>query len=260
MKRFRAIIFDVDGTLAETEELHRRAFNESFEYFSLGWNWDVRLYRELLQVTGGKERIRHYMDLCKERGVEQLEIPNDGAIAELHRFKTARFTRLIAEGACSLRPGIGDLIRTGVNRDQRLAIATTTSRENVEALCAATMGSEGIKRFHAIVCGEDVTRKKPSPDVYLRALDLLERLPGECLAIEDSWNGLIAAAGARIPVLITRSLYFGDEEFCGALAVVDNLGELEDFRLPAIATALEQIPLNLIYIRRERRSSRIGQV
>jgi beta-phosphoglucomutase-like phosphatase (HAD superfamily) len=83
------------------------------------------------------------------------------------------------------------------------------------------------------VCGDDVARKKPSPDVYLRTLDLLERSPGECLAIEDSRNGLIAAAGAGIPVVITRSLYFGDEDFRGALAVVDNLGELEDFRLPA---------------------------
>ena len=233
MKGFRAIIFDVDGTLAETEELHRRAFNETFAYFSLGWNWDFRLYRELLQVTGGKERIRHYADLCKKRGIRRLEIPNDAAILELHRFKTARFTSLIAEGACSLRPGIGDVIRASIDRRQHLAIATTTSRENVEALCAATMGREGIKRFDAIVCGDDVARKKPSPDVYLRALDLLEQSPGECLAVEDSRNGLIAAAAAGIPVVITRSLYFGDEDFRGALAVVDNLAELEDFRLPA---------------------------
>lgn len=244
MKRFRAIIFDVDGTLAETEELHRRAFNESFEHFSLGWNWDVSLYRELLRVTGGKERVRHYVDLCKEGGAKQREVLNDGAIAELHRFKTARFTRLIAEGTCSLRPGIADLIRTSIDRHQQLAIATTTSRENVEALCAATMGREGIKQFHAIVCGDDVTRKKPSPDVYLRALDVLGRSPDECIAIEDSRNGLIAAAGARIPVLVTRSLYFGDEEFCGALAVVDNLRELEDFRLPANSPRTRRCPAN----------------
>jgi HAD superfamily hydrolase (TIGR01509 family) len=233
MKRFRAIILDVDGTLAETEELHRRAFNEAFEHFSVGWHWDVPLYRELLQVTGGKERIRHYAELCKKQGSGRLKLPNDEATLQLHRFKTARFTKLIAEGACSLRPGIGDLIRTSINRGQHLAIATTTSRENVEALCAATMGKEGIKRFDAIVCGDDVARKKPSPDVYLRILDLLERSPGECLAIEDSRNGLIAATGAGIPVVITRSLYFGDEDFRGALVVVDNLGELEDFRLPA---------------------------
>jgi HAD superfamily hydrolase (TIGR01509 family) len=231
MKRFQAIIFDVDGTLAETEELHRRAFNEAFEYFSLGWKWDVDLYRELLQVAGGKERIRHYMELRKERGEEQVEIL-DPTIAELHRVKTARFARLIAEGACSLRPGISDLIRTAVNRNQHLAIATTTSRENVEALCTATMGIEGIKQFRAIVCGDDVARKKPSPDVYLQALDMLGRSPSDCLAIEDSRNGLMAATAAGVPVLVTRSLYFAHESFRGALAVVGNLCELENFDLP----------------------------
>ncbi len=228
MKRFRALIFDVDGTLAETEELHRRAFNEAFAYFYLGWVWDTTLYRKLLRVTGGKERIRHFADL--EAGTRNCLADED--IAELHRFKTDRFAQLIGIGACELRPGIAELIRSATIRGQKLAIATTTSRRNVEALLLATLGSKGMDLFSAIVAGDEVPLKKPAPDVYLRVLDRLRLPPQECLAVEDSQNGLAAASAAGLPVLITQSIYFADDDFGGAACVIDDLNELSDFTLP----------------------------
>jgi HAD superfamily hydrolase (TIGR01509 family) len=228
MKRFRALIFDVDGTLAETEEIHRRAFNETFAYFDLGWEWSIALYKDLLGVAGGKERIRQFVRL----NAGCWNDISDGEIAELHRFKTARYTQLVASGACSLRPGVTDAIHAAAVRGQRLAIATTTSRHNVEALFSATLGKDGTTLFSAIVAGDEVRQKKPAPDVYLKVLSLLETSNHECLAIEDSGNGFVAASRAGIPALITRSTYFRDDEFNGAFAVIDSLDDLDNFEIP----------------------------
>jgi HAD superfamily hydrolase (TIGR01509 family) len=227
MKRFRALIFDVDGTLAETEELHRRAFNETFAYFDLGWEWSIPLYRKLLRVTGGKERIRQFIRLTScQRDI------SDDELAELHRFKTARYARLMASGACALRPGVADTIRAATVRGQHLAIATTTSRPNVEALFSATLGEDGTRLFSAIVAGDEVDRKKPAPDAYLKVLDLLGVPNRDCLAIEDSRNGFLAASRAKIKVLITRSAYFWEDEFDGAFAVIDGLDDLVNCEIP----------------------------
>ncbi len=220
MKRFRAILFDVDGTLAETEELHRRAFNETFAYFGINWVWDVPTYRRLLRVTGGKERIRHF---CRtNRAAFDF---SDDQIMELHRFKSARYLRLMNTGECELRPGVADFIRAAIDRRQRLAIVTTTSRGNVDAILNAKLGPVWRGMFEAIVAGEDVDHKKPAPDAYLKVLCTLGLRGCECLAVEDSRNGLVAARDAGIAVLITRSFYFSDDDFSGAFRVVDSLDE-----------------------------------
>ncbi|AEI04498.1 cbbY (plasmid) [Afipia carboxidovorans OM5] len=221
MNGFKALIFDVDGTLAETEEVHRCAFNESFAHFGLDWHWSAELYAELLLVTGGKERMRHFATMRQPK----TEI-SDERLAQLHRYKTIRFGELIAAGACALRPGVVDMLDAAVTQKQRLAIATTTSRDNVDALLLATLGQRGLDLFDPIVAGEDVADKKPAPDVYVKALALLGLPARECLAIEDSRNGLVAASSAGIPVLVTRSAYFKHETFDGAYAVVDSLADL----------------------------------
>lgn len=227
MKRFRALIFDVDGTLAETEEVHRRAFNDAFSYFELPWFWDSGLYRTLLRVSGGKERIRHFIDHHSTCGMSL----SAEQIAELHRVKNARYFELMRNGGCRFRPGVADALADAIARKQLLAIATTTSRENVAALLA-TLEPRWSELFQAVVCGEDVERKKPSPEVYRKTVDLLGLPAHQCLAVEDSRNGLLAAQGAGIPVLITRSFYFADDDFAGALAVVANLAALKNRSLP----------------------------
>lgn len=222
MNAFRALIFDVDGTMAETEELHRRAFNEAFEYFRIGWFWDVRLYRKLLVVTGGKERIARFQDEHVDDGARL----NSAQIGELHRFKTARYTKLVASGGCPLRPGVSETIAAAERSGKLLAIATTTSRENVDALLATALGPAWQRRFLSVVTGEDVALKKPAPDVYLKVLQALNLPATACVAFEDSRNGLLAARSAGIPVVISRSRYFDHEEFEGALRVVQDLSEL----------------------------------
>ena len=216
-----ALIFDVDGTLAETEELHRRAFNHAFARHGLDWHWDRALYKDLLRVTGGKERIRAFHS-------RQWVAPplSDADIAELHRIKTAHYAELVETGCCPLRPGVTDLLAAAKARGQRLAIATTTSHGNIDALLSRALGTRWAADFDAIVAGDDVRHKKPAPDVYLEVLVRLKLAPSDCVAIEDSANGLIAASRADIPVLITRSLFFRDDDFSAARFVLDDLSEL----------------------------------
>ena len=224
MNRFKAILFDVDGTMAETEEYHRRAFNEAFSHFDLPWNWDVATYGRLLRVAGGRERIRHFCNSVPGDGFDL----SDRDIGELHRFKTLRYTQLVDGGACELRPGVADLIKRALDGRMRLAIVTTTSRENIGALLSRNLGSDWERNFAVIVSGDDVPNKKPAPDAYHAALHALGLPAASCLAIEDSRNGLLAAASAGVPVLITRSLYFRDEDVSGAVKITDDLTDLPD--------------------------------
>ena len=217
-------MFDVDGTMAETEEFHRRAFNDAFDRFGLPWHWNVETYGRLLRVTGGKERIRSFCNSLCEGNVDL----SDRHISELHHYKTRRYAELVDSGACELRPGVADLIVRARAGGARLAVVTTTSRDNIGALCSRNLGPDWNRNFDVIVSGDDVPNKKPQPDAYLAALDALG-LPGmSCLAIEDSRNGMMAAAAAAVPVLITRSLYFQGEDFTGAACVVDDLTAVPD--------------------------------
>lgn len=218
-----ALIFDVDGTLAETEELHREAFNKAFVRAGMDWQWGRTLYKKLLRIAGGKERIRAFDQIRTSASPLQ-----DTEIAELHRIKTACFADLLRGHGCPLRPGVKELIASARGRGQRLAIATTTSRQNIDALLTAALGEGWAQMFEAIVAGDEVARKKPAPDVYLETLGRLRLSGSDCLAVEDSANGLIAASQAGIPVLITRSLYFRDDDFTGAQLVVDDLTELSE--------------------------------
>ena len=221
IRRAAALIFDVDGTLAETEELHRQAFNHAFVRHGLDWHWDRAVYKDLLRVTGGKERIRAY------HGRRENASPlSDADIAELHRVKTAHYAELIETGCCPLRPGVTDLLTTAKARGQRLAIATTTSHGNIDALLSQALGMRWAADFDAIVAGDDVRDKKPAPDVYLEVLARLKLEASGCVAIEDSANGLIAASRANIPVLITRSMFFRDDDFSVARVVLDDLSGL----------------------------------
>ncbi|MCK1363679.1 HAD family hydrolase [Bradyrhizobium sp. 62] len=221
IRRAAALIFDVDGTLAETEELHRQAFNHAFARHGLDWQWDRAVYKDLLRVTGGKERIRAHHERLR------IAAPlSDVDIAELHRIKTAHYAELVETGCCPLRPGVTDLLAAAKARGQRLAIATTTSHGNIDALLSRALGAGWAADFAAIVAGDDVRHKKPAPDVYVETLARLKLNASDCVAIEDSTNGLIAAARANIPVLITRSMFFRDDNFSQARVVLDDLSGL----------------------------------
>ncbi|MFM2058489.1 MAG: hypothetical protein RLY71_2874 [Pseudomonadota bacterium] len=204
----QALIWDVDGTIAETErDGHRVAFNVAFEAFDLPWRWDVEHYGRLLHITGGRERLLH--DFAQR----QLVLPQPGTERDLfawalHQRKNRVYAELVASGAIQARPGVLRLMRQAHQAGLRQAIATTTSRSNVEALLGRLLGARWSELFDAVVCGEDVERKKPDPQAYRLALQQLGVPASAALAIEDAEPGLRAALAADVPVLLTPSVYF----------------------------------------------------
>jgi HAD superfamily hydrolase (TIGR01509 family) len=216
MTALKALIFDVDGTLAETEECHRRAFNQAFQEYGLDWHWSIDTYRELLKTAGGKERLRAWRD--------RIGAPvSDTLIAELHKTKTAHYGRLLSEGGIRLRPGVRDLVDHARQQGLKLAIATTTNRPNVDVLCKACFDAPAGALFDAIAAGDAVRNKKPAPDVYLLALEQLGLTAAEALAFEDSRIGVASAKAAGLTVIAAPSIYTSADSLAAADVVRTNL-------------------------------------
>jgi HAD superfamily hydrolase (TIGR01509 family) len=226
MTQLKALIFDVDGTLSDTErDGHRVAFNRAFDEVGLNWHWDVETYGKLLEVTGGKERIRHFINEFQP----QFDPPADlnEFILKLHKIKTRHFVTLLKSGAIPLRPGVERLLKEARAKGLRLAIATTTTPENITTLLTATLGKDSIGWFDVIAAGDVVPGKKPAPDIYLHALKHMGLSAADCMAFEDSENGLLSSTAAGLKTIVTINGYTRQQNFNGAALVLDQLGEPE---------------------------------
>lgn len=220
-----ALIFDVDGTLADTEELHRSAFNQAFEQLGLDWHWSPSEYRSLLKVTGGKERITAYLQQ-RASGAP----PPRGLLArvpEIHAEKTRLYTAMVQAGELTLRPGVARLLEEAQRAGLRLAIASTTTAANIDALLQATLGACGLDLFDVVACGDQVRHKKPAPDIYRLALDTLGVAPERAIAFEDSINGLQAASAAGLWTLVTPTYWSEGDDFSAAGLVLPHLGDAD---------------------------------
>jgi HAD superfamily hydrolase (TIGR01509 family) len=219
-----ALLFDVDGTLADTErDGHRPAFNRAFAEFGLDWNWDAELYGKLLAVTGGKERIRYFVDHFLPDYVKPSDF--DALVAKLHQAKTRHYTAMLAGGAIPVRPGVRRLLDEARAAGMRLAVVTTTTPQNVTELLKHSLAEDAESWFEVIAAGDIVPAKKPAADIYHWALSELRLAPEQCLAFEDSHNGLRASRGAGVKTVVTVNGYTAHEKFNGALAVLSDLGE-----------------------------------
>lgn len=223
MSQLTTLLFDVDGTLAETEEIHRQSFNKAFAEAGLDWHWTSDCYAELLAVTGGKERIRHFIDKYSPEFERPADLP--AYIAGLHASKTDHYTRTVAGGKVPLRPGVRRLLDAARQAGLRLGIATTTTPANVTVLLEKSLAEDSLDWFEVIAAGGIVDAKKPAPDIYLYTMQQMGVSPDECLAFEDSENGLISAQRAGLKTLVTVSQYTHNHDFSSAEIVVDNLGE-----------------------------------
>ncbi|SFV77612.1 Hypothetical protein CbbY [hydrothermal vent metagenome] len=219
----QALIFDVDGTLANTErDGHLVAFNLAFKELGLDWVWSNELYHKLLDVTGGQLRIKHYVNnYLPEFKTDDL----DAFALSLHQLKTKIYVRIVDEGAMPLRPGVTRLFQEARAAGLRMAIATTTTPANVVALISNTLGEEALGWFEVIGAGDVVPNLKPAGDIYSYVLDQMNLNASECIAFEDSRNGIVSATHANLKTIITVNEYTDTHDFTGAIVILNNLGE-----------------------------------
>lgn len=224
MVDIKALIFDQDGVIIDTEkDGHRVAFNQTFSEFGYDFQWDVDKYHELLQVSGGKERMRHYLH-TEGFGVEVKPEEEDELIKTMHKRKTAIVVDLLESGKLPLRPGVKRLMEEAVDAGLTLGICTTSNKRAAHAVAHRILHDTP---FDFVLAGDVVSRKKPDPEIYELALERTGLEPGECVVIEDSRNGVSAAKAAGMHVVVTTNVYTEREDLSEADIIVTCLGDLD---------------------------------
>jgi len=221
--KIKALIFDCDGVIVDTErDGHRVAFNRAFQAIGLDVEWDVALYGRLLEVAGGKERMKFYFD---ENGWPENIEDKDTFIKEMHKLKTDLFMQIIASGELPLRPGVARLVDEAIENNLMLAVCSTSNERAVNLVAETMLGKKRKSHFNAILAGDVVSKKKPDPEIYNLALERLGLEPDECVVIEDSRNGLLAAKAAGMHCIVTTNGYTENEDFAGADLIIPELGD-----------------------------------
>lgn len=219
----RGIIFDVDGTLADTEEIHRIAFNKTFQEFNLDWHWSEEKYAELLSISGGKERMTKFgSTLHKEFRTEKEFL---ALISDMHKRKSIIYRQVLSEKKITLRPGVLRLIDELINENISLNIATSSSLENVDTLLKYNLGSEWRKLFDVVESSDTTKEKKPNPAVYKNVLRRSSLNVEHVIAIEDTQNGLMAAVLASLKTIVTTHPMTSKNVFPESCLVIDCMGE-----------------------------------
>ncbi|HEX6267081.1 MAG TPA: HAD-IA family hydrolase [Burkholderiales bacterium] len=223
----KALIFDLDGTMADTEETHRQAFNAAFIKLELWWDWGPLRYSELLEVSGGLDRLHHYVDSLKAAPAEKARL--HAIVPVIHYTKSEIYAELLRAGQPPLRPGVKRLVAEARQAGLKVAVISSTASANAREVLDVHFRKGEID---LLVCAEEVERRKPAPDLYRRALSLLRLPAGDCMAFEDSANGLRAARAAGLATVVTPSRWTMAQEFTGADLLLRDLSEFQPCKRP----------------------------
>lgn len=227
LSNYRVVLFDLDGTIAETEMAgHLSAFNAAFACHNINWCWDASEYKRLLKIAGGYERLKHYQDNFLPAKYSH-SLLDDSLLKQIHLTKNDIYSRLIKTGVVQPRPGFVELVKKIWAHHREWGVVTTTSTTNWLSLWDSAIKDKVDLFPKVVICGEDVSQKKPSPEAYLLAAKKLGVNPNSCLAIEDSSNGIRAANAAGMDVIGVKSHFFSDDDLTPSLAVVDSLTSIE---------------------------------
>ncbi len=229
MSQLQAVIFGAIGTIVETSDLQRQAFNAAFQSAGLDWHWDSQTYRDLLKINGGQNRLRAYRDADPARA----EI-TDMAISHLHKAKTDFYVAMLDTTPLSPRPGVVALLDACASAQLRVAFCTSTAPENVAAIGAALDGLLSLDRFATIVTIDKIDRPKPAPDAYIYCLQQLGIAADAAIAIEDTPESLAAAKAAGLKTIATPGATTADQDFAAADLVVSDLTAMTIDRLAAL--------------------------
>ena len=224
MSKIKAVFFDQDGVIIDTErDGHRVSFNMTFKEFGFTDEWSVEYYHELLQIAGGKERMKHHW---KTKGFSKplTEEEIDNLVKEMHKRKTALFVELIETGKLPLRPGIHRFMKEAMESGLKIAICTTSNEQAAKAITEKVLSD--IK-FDIVLAGDVVQKKKPDPEIYNLALSKLGLTPDEAFVVEDSKNGVNAAKGAGLKVIVTTNGYTEKEDVNAGDVIVSSLGDVD---------------------------------
>jgi HAD superfamily hydrolase (TIGR01509 family) len=236
----KALLFDVDGTLVDTEELHRRAFNQAFIEFELGWEWGLARYAELLGVSGGVDRIARHIDGLQATPTEKVRLRK--LIPAIHGTKTRIYGELLGGASARLRPGIARLFDEAREAGLRIGLLATSGSANVHVLISQVLDAEARGAIASVVSADQVPRKKPAPDIYELLLSTLRVSAQDCVAFEDSENGLAAAKAAGLPVVVVPSRWTMAQNFSGADLLLPALGDPDSPLDPSIAVRIGGAP------------------
>ena len=223
----QALIFDLDGTLADTEETHRQAFNAAFIKLELWWDWGPQRYAKLLAISGGLERLHRYVDTLNVAPAEKSRL--HAIVPVIHYTKSEIYAELLRAGRPPLRPGVARLIAEAREEGLKVAVVSTTASAN-----AVELLGHHFKRgeIDLLVCADEVPRRKPAPDIYQRALALLRKPAEACIAFEDSANGLRAARDAGLATVLTPTRWTMGQDFSGADFLLRDLSEFSSCKKP----------------------------
>ncbi|CAO2207090.1 unnamed protein product [Urochloa humidicola] len=243
-----ALIFDCDGVILESENLHRQAYNDAFAHFGVRCPpasadplyWDEAFYDELQnRIGGGKPKMRWYFGENGWPSSKIFEMPpstdseKEKLVDIIQDWKTERYKEIIKSGIVEPRPGVLRLMDEVKGAGIKLAVCSAATKSSV-IMCLENL--IGIERFNGLDCflaGDDVKLKKPDPTIYVTAAEKLGVESKNCLVVEDSVIGLLAAKGAGMSCIITYTSSTASQDFTDAIATYPDLSNvrLEDLKL-----------------------------